>query len=310
MRDALRDWRHSLRGRQTRAAKKRTPLDSSSQRPHPQPPGPSHEGKINPSQRTSRTKIRPRGSVNRLLDRLGSLTLGPNGSQPTIKTTTLVEDQPMPDAPDVPGPPPVPAPPHARPVYPIPSPPPIPAPSDNPVPPPVAQNELAPDQGWAGAMRPPGDPGFEAASRAVQVSENGFNQPQSGTEWAEVPKRKTDVTKQVEPGWFYQNAEGWGSDASRFKEYHSEGGKIINLEDEDDDDDDDDDDDENENEDEDEETDWGQGPTERWMENFAPNKFADRDYVGSNEPDDPEVCVRNSDEDIMTFGIGDTGFQS
>ncbi|KAI1647863.1 uncharacterized protein F4817DRAFT_336163 [Daldinia loculata] len=39
------------------------------------------------------------------------------------------------------------------------------------------------------------------------------------------------------------------------------------------------------------------------MEDFGPNKFADRDYVDSKEPDDPEVCEKNSDEDIMTFGI-------
>ncbi|KAI0846875.1 hypothetical protein F5Y00DRAFT_128757 [Daldinia vernicosa] len=273
--------------------------------------------------------------MRRLLKRISGLNIGPNASQRNI----IPEDQPMPDAPDNPQPPlipelppvPVPVPrPYAPPVSPFPvpeppdvpviphvqpvplpePPPPIPA-SNDPVPPPVdpVQDEwwLPPRNPPVPPINPPEGPGAEAAARAIQVAQVGFNEVSiPSTDWAiDVPPREPVKTREGDSDWLHQHVPGWGTDDENKDEPKK---KDRNDGDDDDGDDDDDEfeyDDEDDDDDDDEDTDWGQGKTERWMEDFAPNKFADRDYnIDTGEPDDLEVCERNSSEDVMTYGIG------
>ncbi|KAI0111511.1 hypothetical protein F4814DRAFT_357179 [Daldinia grandis] len=273
MRERLRDWRQQLRGRKVRSVKTRIPLESSSstQQPLPQPPGPSHGVKGGPDQGgPSRVKDQPQESqgsraVRGILDRLGGLSLGPSTSKQPVKHNEPTEDQDMPDAPDT------------QPSPLIPDLPPLPI-----IPPPVVPEQgPTPKQDQGQPVKPPGDPGSKAAARVLKVAKTGFNKSNPGTDWSiDVPTREPVVGSDDDDDWLQHKVPGWGKDE---KEDKKKDGDAADTDDTDDTGSDD--------------------RTERWMEGFASNKLTDRDYVDTGEPDDPEVCKVNSDEDIITFGV-------
>ncbi|KAI8964424.1 hypothetical protein F5Y11DRAFT_345570 [Daldinia sp. FL1419] len=301
MREMFRDWRYSLRGRRPRRGGSQVliePTRSSSTR----------EGEAQGSRGSQGSR-----AVDRVLSRMGSLSLGPSPSrrkaivrdprdapvqEPAQRSIEESEPLLQPRSshdPILPGLVPPPLRPLARALPVAPAVPPPPIPEDLVQPP--ADDNADQDQlkqlenEWNSRPRPQVNPrtGMTEAGRTglvndAQAAHVAINYPIRGSSedlWQVPPQRARSPSPVVRDSPLPDQASHWGGEDEPMDGGGPSGGG-------------------------DQASDLGVDPVSRWMGDFRDDEYADKDVIDTGKPDNPaESFEKGGVEDVLTFGIGE-----